>query len=51
MVGELIEKVEEIKKNIRTWGCGASRFGVMALSKGGGGGRGVIDTTSKKKVK
>ena len=50
MVGELIEKVEEIKKNIRTWGCGASRFGVMALSKGGGG-RGVIDTTSKIKVK
>ena len=38
VVGELIEKVEEIKKNIRTWGCGASRFGVMALSKGGGAG-------------
>ena len=25
------EKMEEIKKNIRTWGCGASRFRVMAL--------------------
>ena len=31
---ELIEKMEEIKKNIRTWGCGASRFQVMALRRG-----------------
>ena len=28
---ELIEKLEEIKKNIRTWGCGTSRFQVMVL--------------------
>ena len=28
---ELIEKLEKIKKNIRTWGCGTSRFRVMAL--------------------
>ena len=33
-VVELIEKVEEIKKNIRTWGCGNSRFQVMALWRG-----------------
>ena len=30
-VVELIEKLEEIKKNIKTWGCEASRFRVMAL--------------------
>ena len=30
-VAELIEKVEEIKTNTRTWGCGISRFRVMAL--------------------
>ena len=30
-VAELIEKVEEINKNIRAWGCEASRFRVMAL--------------------
>ena len=28
---ELIEKLEEIKKNIKTWGCGTSLFQVMAL--------------------
>ena len=28
---EVIEKLEEIKKNIRTWDCGNSRFRVMAL--------------------
>ena len=28
---ELIEKVEEIEKNIRTWGCGTSHFRDMAL--------------------
>ena len=32
---ELIEKMEEIKKNIRTWGCGTSRFRVMALFSAG----------------
>ena len=32
---ELIEKVEESKNNIKTWGCGASRFRVMALGRGG----------------
>ena len=31
VVAELIEKVEEINKNIRTWGCGTSRFRVTAL--------------------
>ena len=31
----MIEKVEEIKKNIKTWGCGTSRFQVMALGKRG----------------
>ena len=30
-VAELIEKVEEIEKNIRTWGCGTSRFPVKVL--------------------
>ena len=35
-VVELIEKVEEIKKNIKTWGCGTLRFRVMALSRGWG---------------
>ena len=30
-VAEPIEKVEEIKKNIRTWGCENSRFRVKAL--------------------
>ena len=25
-LAELIEKMEQIKKNIRTWGCGTSRF-------------------------
>ena len=30
-IAELIERVEEIKKNIRTWGCGTSRFRVKAL--------------------
>ena len=35
---ELIEKMEEIKKNIRTWDCGTSRYG--ALKEGGGGGGG-----------
>ena len=34
-VVEPIEKVEEIKKNIRTWGCGTSLFRVMALSRVG----------------
>ena len=33
---ELIEKMEGIKKNIRTWDCGTSRYG--ALKDGGGGG-------------
>ena len=28
---ELIEKLEKIKKNIRTWGYGTSRFRVMVL--------------------
>ena len=28
---ELTEKLEEIKKNIRTWGCRNSRFRIMAL--------------------
>ena len=32
---ELVDKVEEIKKNIRTWGCGTSRFPAMELSRGG----------------
>ena len=32
--GRLIEKVEEIKKNIKTWVCGTSRFQVMSLGKG-----------------
>ena len=36
-VVELIEKVEKIKKNIRTWGCGTLRCRVMVLSTGGGG--------------
>ena len=31
VVVELVEKAEEIKKNIRPWGCGNSRFPVMAL--------------------
>ena len=31
----LIEKVEEIKKNIKTWGCGTLRFRVMTLGKRG----------------
>ena len=31
----LREKVEEIKKNIKTWGCGTLRFRVMALGKRG----------------
>ena len=26
---ELIEKMEEIKKNIRTWDCGTSRYGAL----------------------
>ena len=30
---ELIEKMEEIKKNIRTWDCGTSRY--RALKEGG----------------
>ena len=33
---KLIEKVEEIKKNIRTWGCRTSCFWVMALWRRGG---------------
>ena len=32
---ELVEKEEEIRKNIRTWGCGTSHFPAMALSRGG----------------
>ena len=30
-VAELVQRVEEIKKNIRTWACGTSRFRVKAL--------------------
>ena len=33
-VAELIEEVEEIKKNMRTCGCGTSRFQVIALWRG-----------------
>ena len=31
---ELVEKEEEIRKNIRTWGCWTSHFPAMALSRG-----------------
>ena len=31
---ELMEKPEEINKNIRTYGCGTSRFRLMALWRG-----------------
>ena len=31
---ELTEKLKEIKINIRTWGCGTSRFRVMELWRG-----------------
>ena len=34
-IAELAEKEEEIRKNIRTWGCGTSHFPAMALSRGG----------------
>ena len=33
-VVELIEKLEEIKKNIRTWGCGTSRSGLGRFEGG-----------------
>ena len=31
---ELIEKLKKFKKNVRTWGCGNSRFRNMALWRG-----------------
>ena len=31
---ELIEKLEKIKKNIRTWGCGTSRFQLWHFKEG-----------------
>ena len=43
-VAELIEKVEEIKTNTRTWGCGISRFRVMALWSGRGGHKFLFST-------